>query len=172
MNQMYFDEHVSTSTAMNLFCRAYPAIRGFASLAKQIYKGGNPHFEVHQGTSSTSGYVFAHSITILMNQMYIDVLLVVYGVFFAMGKLDEEPMYFSMGIELHRSTFGSSLYGFRRENAQMFKGQEAGMNKLELEENRRALRLRWVVFWLFALGALCLGVYFGLFIGFKVFGGA
>jgi hypothetical protein len=41
--------------------------------------------------------------------MYIDVLQVVYGDFFAMGILSESPMYFSIGSELHRSTFGSSI---------------------------------------------------------------
>lgn len=34
-----------------------------------------------------------------------------------------------------------------------------------------ALRARWAIFWLLIGSALCLGVYFGLFIGFQWFGG-
>lgn len=40
----------------------------------------------------------------------------------------------------------------------------------ELEENRRALRRMRVVVWMFAGGLLCLGVYLGLFVGWRAFG--
>jgi len=43
--------------------------------------------------------------------------------------------------------------------------------EVELRENRRALRQRRVVFWFAAMTIGCLCVYFGLFIGWKVYGG-
>ena len=104
MNQMYIDEPFLGYSAQNLFCLkncVYPR-------AKQISKWGNPHFEVHRGTSSSSEINFSYSLEILMNQMYIDVLVFVYGIFFAMSNWSGAVMYFSIGIELHRSTFGSS----------------------------------------------------------------
>lgn len=102
MNQMYIDEPFSTSTGMNLFCREF-------GLTKQILKAGIPLFNVHRSTSVHLIDNFSHSLAVLMNQMYIDVLQVVYGDFFAMGILSESLMYFSTGNELHRSTFGSSI---------------------------------------------------------------
>lgn len=41
----------------------------------------------------------------------------------------------------------------------------------ELRENTRALRRRWVIFWVFVFGALCLGVYLGLFVAYRIYGG-
>jgi len=43
--------------------------------------------------------------------------------------------------------------------------------KVKKEAEAQALSARWAIFWFFVLGALCLGMYFGLFIGFNWFGG-
>lgn len=41
----------------------------------------------------------------------------------------------------------------------------------ELDENIRALRRMRVIVWVFVLGALCLGIYIGLFIAYRIYGG-
>jgi hypothetical protein len=177
MNQMYIDVPFSGYGGINLFCWGVLACIRFT---KQIVEGGKPHFEVHQCTSSTSGIEISCSLAFLMNQMYIDVLLVVYGVIFAMVVLAGWLMYFSTGIDLHRSTFGSSgerftvgsgrFVAYSREVGMKRKPFEAAKGP-ELEENIQALRRMRLILLLLILGVGSLCLYCGLFIGWKIYGG-